>query len=91
MKPREFWIVKREDGETTLFEDYFEHAKDFTEFYPGEIVHVREVSPKLDAAIQNIVDALRLIEDLYVDSVQDAPKIAKEALAALKNARGSYE
>lgn len=85
MKLREFWIVKRDDGETTLFEDSLTHAKDFVEFYSGEIISVREVSSELDDAY---AECEKILEAYSLDQGVSQPSWAKEAIATLKKARG---
>lgn len=73
MRPREFWIYEK----TETYSGFEQENQ--TEF--GNSIHVREVNPELDAAVEKMVEALEWIIKNGYDIKQD-----REALAAYRKA-----
>lgn len=101
MKPREFWITGIDDYDKIIFteDDVKKFRSDFNS--DGQFIHVREVRPEVDQAIEQMAQALQtltkrvreyaelgLIEAMDAEggSIRDAEDIAHSALEAWRKA-----
>lgn len=62
MKHRDFWIRESQlktfnQYDPSYWDEFSESARDFE----GRIMHIREVNPALDEAIQKMVEALEML------------------------------